>query len=234
METFPQIIRVDSQEKGLELAKNLLYEKVDNQTLLLLSGGSQKILYEVLAQEKKLNPLAVALVDERYGERMHDNSNEKMIRETGFVSDLEQRGISFFPVLKEGLDIEKTAQEYENTLKGLFTKASKKIALMGIGPDGHTSGIAPNRSDFLNPLFTQNNKLVGYFDDANGNFGKRVTTTFEALSQMDELIILAFGSSKQEPLKKMFEEGPVEEIPSRFYTRPEIAPRTLLITDQKI
>lgn len=228
------VITVGNSQEGMELAKDLLYKGVDDQTLLLLSGGSQKTLYEMLAQEKRLKPLAVGLVDERYGEKMHDNSNEKMIRETGLVSYLESRGIKFYPVLNENAGIEDTSERYEQVLRNLLANSKKRIAICGIGPDGHTSGIAPSRPDFINPLFTQQGKLVGWFDDATGNFKKRVTTTFEALSQMDLLIILAFGSGKQDPLKKMFVEGSLEEIPSRFYIRPDIAPKTLLITDQKM
>ncbi len=230
------IATVENPNTGMLLAKDVLYREVDGQTLLLLSGGSQKTLYEMLMQEKKLKPFAVALVDERYGEKMHDNSNEKMIKETGLVSDLEARGINFYPILSEGADIAKTAEDYEIILKELLSKSKKKVAVIGIGPDGHTAGIAPNRDKpyFVNPLFSQKGKLVGWFNDETGTFGKRVTTTFDALSQTDLLIILAFGPSKQNPLNAMFQEGPLEEIPSRFYIRPDIAPKTLLITDQKI
>lgn len=228
------IITVENAQMGMMLAKDFLYKEVDEQTLLLLSGGSQKILYEMLAQEKKLKPFAVAMVDERFGEKMHENSNEKMIRETGLIADLETRRVVFYPVLSGNTDIAKTAVDYERTMKDLLSKAGKKVAILGIGPDGHTAGIVPNRLDFSDPLFSQQGNLVGWFNDATSSFGKRVTTTFDLLIQMDILLILAFSSSKQEPLKKMFADGPIEEIPARFYTLPEVAKKTILITDQKI
>lgn len=226
------IITVENPHAGMDAAKNILHQEVDGQTLLLLSGGSQKTLYEMLAQEKRLNPFAIALIDERYGDKGHADSNEKMIRETGLISNLEAK---FYPVLlDENPSIEDTAKRYEEVLKDLLDNSKKRIAILGIGPDGHTSGIAPNRPDFSNPLFSQDDRLVGQFNDETGSFKKRITTTFNALSRMDLLIILAFGTSKQEPLRRMFEEGPLDEVPARFYTNPEVAKKTILITDQKV
>ena len=48
----------------------------------------QKFYINILAKERKLNPGAVALVDERYGEKLHENSNEKMISDTGLIGYL--------------------------------------------------------------------------------------------------------------------------------------------------
>ena len=65
-------------------------------------------------------------------------------------------------------------------------------------------------------------------------YGERITMTFVSLSQIDIHLILALGTEKREALKSMFEKGPIEDIPARFYLKPEIAKKTILITDQKI
>ena len=218
METFPQIIVVDDQEKGLIVTKDLLYKKVNDQTLLLLSGGSTpKDLYETIAKERKLKAKAVGMVDER-----KDKSNYKMIKSTGLLDYLKNSKIKFYPIIQ--------TLPYGKDMHKLIDSSKNRIAIMGIGEDGHTAGL---------PSGIKNSKLkiqnyVTKINDFPGKHRERITLTFKALSEMDLLIILAFGENKKEALKKMFEEGPVEEIPSRFYTRPEIAPRTLLITDQKI
>ena len=65
-------------------------------------------------------------------------------------------------------------------------------------------------------------------------FKERITMTFLGLSMLDVFIVLVFGEDKKDALEKVFTEGPEEEVPGRFFKRPEIAKRTLLITDQKV
>ena len=91
METFPQVITVKDQGQGLNCAREILYEKSDNQTLLLLSGGSTpKDLYETLAKERKLKVKAIGMVDER-----KDKSNF----ETNFMASQVSSAYYYPPVL---------------------------------------------------------------------------------------------------------------------------------------
>lgn len=233
------VIRVKTKEEGLSLAKEVIYKVVDKKTLLFLSGGTTpKPLYELLSKEKKLKVGAVALVDERYGEVNHPNSNEKMIREAGLVSYIQNLNVRFYPIL-ENKDFEKTAKDYDETVRLLLSKFPKSVGIFGMGNDGHTAGIAPNKDYFTNPLFgkDQENLFVSYFDDGKNfqtGFGKRITLTFKAMEMLDFLIILAFGENKKMAFSEMFKQGTLEEIPSRFYLKPSIAKKTLLITDQKV
>lgn len=236
------VIKVKTKDEGLSLAKEIIYQAVDKKTLLFLSGGTTpKPLYELLSKEKKLKVGAVALVDERYGEPFHKNSNERMIKDTGLLSYLKKKNIPFYPILKSlALHPMGVALKYEETVKELLLNFSKQVAVLGIGPDGHTAGIAPKRPYFKNPLFEKSAKnfLVLEFCDPKGikegGFGPRITLTFNALSKIGLLLILAFGENKKGALLRMFKKGPIEEIPARFYLKPEISQKTLLITDQKI
>lgn len=229
------VATVTGPEEGIVAVKSIFSVIIDPQTLLLLSGGSTpKPLYEQLAQEATINPGAVAEVDERYGEQMHKTSNQRMIQETGLPIYLVKKGIPYSTILQKGLSLTQTADAYHHAIEDLLTKYPRSIAILGIGDDGHTSGIAPNRPDFINPIFGKQNRLVSSFHDASGYFGQRVTTTFAALGKVGMLIPMVFGEKKQEALQKMFSKGPLEEVPARFYTQPSIAPKTLLITDQKI
>lgn len=189
--------KMEASEKALKLLKQM----VGQDTLLLLSGGaSPNLLYRLISSDRTLHPGAVMLIDERYGLVLHGNSNEKMIIDTGFVGLLNNEGIHFYGILKKA-DLETTARDYEQIARDLFSRFPKKVAIMGIGVDGHTAGIKPG-------LDYDHNRLVVAYDDKDGTFGKRITLTFEALAEIDEFIILAFGESKKEALKKM---------PSSFY-----------------
>lgn len=240
------IARVSMMYEGFKLARELLYELVDKTTVLYLSGGqTPKDLYKNLANDQKLHPGAVALIDERYGMKGHNTSNEKMIEESGFLPYTKQLGVPFYPILQENHpNLSETADNYDMTLKYLFAGFPKSVGILGIGLDGHTAGIAGERKDpslgsghvFHNPMFDeeQKNLLVSSFADLEGKFKERVSMTFRGLSMIDVYIVLVFGDDKKDALEKVFSDGPEEDIPGRFFKRSEIAKRTLLITDQKI
>ncbi len=203
----------------------ILKKEVDSNTLLLLSGGNTpKKLYQLIAEEKILKPGAVALVDERFGEPMHDQSNELMIQGTGLLDYFEQEGVPVFKIL-EGQIGEQTALDYQNKLINLLKKYPKKVAVVGLGGDGHTSGIKPN-------LDYDHNRLVVYYNDAEGHFGERITTTFEALEKIGVFILLVLGQEKKEAIEKSFSGSDQKSIPGVFYknTKAEV----YLITDQRI
>ncbi|GEM_PF-653676 len=256
-------VHVQNPEEGIGIAKNVLYSLCDKKTVLFLSGGSTpKPLYEQLAHEEKLNVGAVGMIDERYGDPGHAKSNEKMIKETGLLRYLTALDIQFSPILKyrhpgvasttigsqfkmrdfiaslqnDKTGRKETADRYDEEVRSFFFNIPTHIGILGIGEDGHTAGIAPNRSDFKNPLFEKNRQslLVSEFIDPTGPFGERVTMTFQGLSMLDVLIVLVMGSAKQNALREMFNSGSLAEIPSRFYTQPEIGKKTIVITDQII
>lgn len=230
------VCTVENSHVGLNLAKDLMYGIIDNKTVMYLSGGSTpKVLYTRFADDGILQVGAVGVVDERYGKPNHETSNQLMFKQTGLLEYLKIRRIPFYSILN-GKSREKTAESYDQKIRELHAVFPKSVAIMGIGTDGHTSGIAPNRKDFKNPIFdlSQKNLLVSEFNDEEGIFKERVTTTFLGLSMFDFMIILVFGEDKKEALELMFSDGKEEEIPARFYTRPEIAQKTLLITDQRV
>lgn len=237
------VAKVSLMYEGFKLARDLLYSVVDKKTVLYLSGGqTPKDLYTNLANDQKLTPGAVALIDERYGGKFHNNSNEKMIRDTGLLPYLETQGTPFYPILQDGHpSLAEIADNYDMTVRYLVAGFPKSFGILGIGRDGHTAGIAGNRAaslgyeGFTNPLFAESKtSFVFSYADLQGPFKERVTMTFTGLAMLDFFLVLVFGEDKKEALQMMFAEGSEEEVPARFYKRPEIARRTLLVTDQKV
>lgn len=232
-----QVATVADKEKGFELTSSILTTIVDRKSVLYLSGGTTpKELYAKLAKEEILTPGAVGLVDERYGEKFHTNSNEKMIRDTGFLRYLQMLDISFYSILQAELSREETAIEYDAKLRSLQSTFPKHIGILGIGADGHTAGLPVGNEELRtkNPELYSTNDLVTEYNDTSGKYGERVTMTFMGLAMMDILLVLVFGSAKKNALKLVFQDGGEEEVPGRFYKRQEIARKTLLITDQGI
>jgi len=230
------VCNVSDLEAGVSLAKDLLYDMLDKNTVLYLSGGSIQRLYELLAKEESLVSGAVGMIDERFGQPMHDNSNEKMIHDTKLLKYLAFKNIPFYSILQLDKTREETASIYDEKIRSLHATFPKHIGLIGIGPDGHISSIIPNRSDFHNPWFDEESKhlLVSEFNDPKSHYKERVGMTFLGLSMLDQLLVLAFGDSKQPVFDLLFASGKEEDLPARFFKRPEIAQKTLLITDQQV
>jgi len=233
------IATVSSDASGVNLAEQLLYEILDKATVLYLSGGrTPKSLYTRLAQAEALTLGAVGMVDERFGHKFHEKSNEKMIRETGLLRYLEIKDIPFYPILQNNdMDRVTTADAYDEKVRSLNAIFHQSVGILGIGTDGHTSSLAPNREkEFENPMFAQTNQhlVVSEFNDPKSMYGERVGMTFLGLSLLDILIVLVFGEDKKSALDKLFEEGSEQLIPARFFKRPAIAKKTLFITDQNV
>lgn len=245
------IVNVSDTEQGNEAAFKLLIQLLNPKTLLFLSGGmTPKILYESLAQSD-LHIGAVGMIDERFGNKLHANSNELMIKNTGLLRILSLLQIPFYPILGKDVSMEEAGDNYDQKIRELFASYPRSIGILGIGSDGHTAGILARNSKFKIPASTakrgeQNSKFESEFITSykleQGEFKERITMTFLGLSMLDIFIILAFGKDKKSALKQMFNVGSAsnqssrdkseEEIPARFYLRPDIAKKTILVTDQ--
>jgi 6-phosphogluconolactonase/glucosamine-6-phosphate isomerase/deaminase len=246
-------VTVSDSTRGIELAKKILYEIVDRRAVLYLSGGkTPQEMYRELAREEQIAPGVAALVDERYGKPFHENSNELMLRETGFLRYLQMKDIPFFGILSSRhsrLDREsdsrfrgnddtlrkKLTEDYDQRLRELFATYQKHIAILGIGLDGHTAGIPSDRGVWEEFGLKNRMKIEMAIDyDDHGKFyGERISMSFLALSMMDVFLVLVFGQDKRRALEWMFADGLEDEVPSRFFKRPDIAPKTLIITDQR-
>ena len=230
-----RILTVDGPLEGSNIAKKVLYEKCDKKTVLFLSGGSTpSMLYKTLSIEKKLKIGAAALIDERYFNKGSSNfTNESLLKKTGLLQFFDKQNIKFFSVLEKNRTIEMTTKNYDETVRYLLNYFPKSIAIMGIGDDGHTAGI-PARSQNLKVIGKKNTDFVNLFNDFPGKFKNRITLSFNSLSQIDLLIVLAFGENKKKFLRKMFKNVSLEKVPAKFYDLEQISKKTILITDQKI
>ena len=217
------IVEVENQNEGEDFAKDFLYKNSDPATVLFLSGGkTPKAIYEQILLENKLSYGAIGMIDERYGLTGHQKSNALLM----------DKFSPFYPVLS-GENIEKTSQDYDETVRYLFNYFQKSIGILGIGGDGHTAGI-PAIPHIAEKILEDRFEYVTFFDAKDGFYDKRITLTFNGLSRLDQILVLVFGEEKKYALKKMFKEGPVTEIPARFYLTPEMVGKTILVTDQNV
>src|SRR5258708_36793199 len=73
-------------------------------------------------------------------------SNKAMLRDTGLLTYFKNQHIPFCHILEEGLSREQTAQQYDEALRRLLFNFPKSLAMVSLGADGHTAGLAPSTS----------------------------------------------------------------------------------------
>lgn len=226
------VIESPTVQKANETVAEILGKYSDFKTALFLSGGSTpKKLYEMFVEAKTLKAGLLGMIDERYGEKGHKNSNEVMIKNTGIIEYFENQNIRFYPIIEGEKEIENLAQDYDEALRFIFKYFPKSAGILGIGADGHPAGI-PTNPEIVRKMLEDQSSLVSYYEIEK--YGPRITMNFQGLSMLDLIIILVLGQEKREALRLMFVDGEVEEIPARFYLKPEIAKKTILVTDQVV
>ncbi len=200
-----------SNQQAAEAAATYLSQKVGHNTNLFFSGGSSAdvlaALNSVLSDEQKKG-VQLFMVDERYGDKGHESSNEHVL---GFDVDA-YAGVSL--VLREGLSLEQTADEYAAIVEKAFDDGqSTNIAILGIGSDDHIAGIKPMTSVQYKAIFS-GSLAVGYdWDDF-----QRITITERALIHMQHAVVFA-GASKAEAVGRI-DSSVAEHIqPSSILTR---------------
>lgn len=174
--------------------------------LIFLSGGSSIKLYLKLSnwisKQKDIGRyLTFAQVDERFRpEGSKNNVNAEVIKDTGLWKICKVGNIPYYLISQEG-SLEKAVDEYNQTVERLFKVYDYKIAVLGIGENGHTAGLLPGyRQKWDLPRF-----VAGY--ENNGKFKKRISLTPKALKGLDYVMVIALGDNKRNLVEKLLKKG---------------------------
>ena len=169
-----------------DLTHTLSHHLSEGKTVFwLVSGGSAIAIAVAVAKGLQGVPthnLTVSLVDERYGDIGHANENWQQLLDAGFaVAD----ATLYRPLI--GADRHDTAMAFSNWLGDQFGQSDYCIGLLGIGADGHTSGIKAGSVAI---------QAEGWATDYVWDDYERITTTFDAIKRLDEVVIYAMGADK--------------------------------------
>ena len=187
--------------------------------LWLLSGGSGIDVCvqagKILA-EYNLTNVFVTTSDERYGDAGHANENMQQLLNAG----LSLPGATIYRPIN-GTSIEQTTNDYSAWLSTAYAATDYRIALLGVGTDGHTSGIKPRS------VAVRAQTAACYF---TGEDFERVTTTAHFLARFDEAVVQAYGDAKQTVIQALIERPPLtyDEFPAGIIGE---IPRVTLFTD---
>lgn len=164
-------------------------------------GVATKVLEGLV--EVDTGSLCITLTDERYGKPGHKDENWTQLMQLGFAVE----SINAYRVLR-GESPETTAVDFSQKLAKLFSTYSYRIGLFGMGADGHTAGILPGT------VGVDSEELAVYFE---GEDYPRVTMTGEAIMQLDEAVLFAYGESKHDQVRRLiYEDISPSEQPARL------------------
>lgn len=204
-----KFLKVENAQPGIDALGARLIKELGNgnKVLWFVSGGSNvSASVQVMdsLDDELTERLSILLIDERFGIPGHRDSNYKQLHDAGF----EHKQAAFTPVLAEGLTLQETAQRYSEIVERALDHADIVIAQLGIGGDGHISGILPH-----SPAINASQLVAAYVSEPY----ERITTTFPALRRIDIDYSFVFGKDKQPMLSRLMDEDlPLEEQPSQI------------------
>ena len=162
---------------------------------VVVSGGTSPagVFRELAEMELPWSGVHVILSDERWVAPDHDDSNEKLVRETLLAG--KAKDASLLPVYRQGVTIEERCGEInEELLQKPFPFA---CALLGMGEDGHFASLFPDAENLKEGLDADSRQLCIPVTTAASPH-PRVSLTMSALSRSDEIVLLIFGEAKRD------------------------------------
>lgn len=206
---------------GQKTINTILSENSGKPVLFLASGGSARAFLDGIEDQNLTSNITLGVLDERYSKDEGVN-NYLQLLVTDFFERAEKNGVHIInTTIMRNERMDEMAERLESTLRSWVENNPDGviIASMGIGPDGHTSGIMPypEAVTLFNQLFEDPNKWVVAYHAQNKNpYPMRVTTTLTFLRKIDHAVVLVVGEEKEKALKKVLDQqGSLPETPAR-------------------
>jgi 6-phosphogluconolactonase len=195
---------VDSAEAAGEAAAQLIAEAAGAGGHIGLSGGSgPRAAYERSAiLRPDWGAVELWWIDERCVPPADGQSNYRLVRES--LLDGLARPPELHRVRGE-LEPDQAAADYDAALAGV----TLDLAVMGIGPDGHTASLFPNA-----PALDESERLAVAAEAGMEPFVPRVTMTVPVLAAARTMLYLVTGEAKAEAVGRTFSGEPSPDTPA--------------------
>ena len=188
------------EEAAIAAARRIgeaLLRRLDGQgaASLVVSGGTSPagVFAELAKTTLNWPGVHVILSDERWVPPEHEDSNEKLVRETLLAGEARDAGL--LPLYRPDVTIEDRCSEInEELLQAPFPFA---CALLGMGEDGHVASLFPDAENLQDGLDVDSRQLCIPVQTAASPH-PRASLTLSALSRSDEIVLLIFGDAKRD------------------------------------
>jgi 6-phosphogluconolactonase len=203
-------VRVVEDPAG-EVADLLVDVACAGGNIAVAGGSTPKRAYELAASgDEDLSAATLWLGDERLVPDDDERSNLRMIR-TALTDRLpEERRPRLMPV-ETGLSPDAAAAVYEVLLReNLGNHPRLDLALMGLGPDGHTASLFPGK-----PALQESRRFaVGVPVPGMEPRVPRMTLTLPVFNTAREVVFLVSGADKAPAVRRAFGTPPDETAPA--------------------
>lgn len=204
------------------LAETLSAKLAEGKRVLwLLSGGSSLTIATQAASKidsDNIENLAITMTDERFVPVGSPDENWQQLLDSGFSLP----GAKLYRPLNGKSRVETTAN-LNHWLDEELRVADYKIAIFGMGTDGHTAGIKPDS------VAVTSTELAA---DFTGDDFERITITPTMVRQLDEAVIQISGDNKRSQLEQLLhDELDVNQQPAQIL---KSVPRAVIYTDVKL
>lgn len=168
--------------------------------IALAGGSTPRALYPKLVQGIDWARAALFFGDERAVPPGDPQSNYRMARET-LLDPGQVPSANVFRWRGEDPDLDAAARDYEAALTRDASAPWLDLALLGLGPDGHTASLFPGTS-----ALAEEERLAVALDVAEMGT-RRLTLTYPALCGARDVCFLVTGRDKAAALASVVEAG---------------------------
>jgi 6-phosphogluconolactonase len=168
-----------------------------------LSGGSMRGVYALAADlEGSWANAHVWLCDERVVPFDDERSNFRLVQESVLT---RVRAVPLVHAVESALGAEAAAARYDDELRGV----TLDLAVMGIGPDGHTASLFPDA-----PGLEERERRAIAAEAGLEPWVERVTMTPPVFAAAALVLYVAAGQGKAEAVKRAFADDPSPATPA--------------------
>lgn len=219
-------------------ALNHWLQKYQNMPLLFLSsGGSALQILDHLNTGLYSDQATIGVIDERFSVDPKVN-NFAQLASTNFYNQISKNNARIIDTRPRAPESQvDLANRFESELRNWVNNHpdGKIIATLGLGPDGHTSGILPfpeNPELFYKLFVDTDHWVVAYDAGTKSPYPLRITTTIPFLKQIHHAILFVLGEEKSPALHKVYApSGSLPDTPGRLV---KLLPDVHLFTDIKL
>ena len=206
----PTDIRV-VDDPAAEVARLLVDVACAGGQIALSGGSTPQRAYEIASQtDADLSAATLWLGDERMVPPGDERSNLRMVR-TALTDRLPEERRPRLMAVDTALDPDAAASMYEELLHDTIGRHPRlDLALMGLGPDGHTASLFPGQA----ALAESHRSVIGVLEAGMEPRVPRVTLTLPLFNHAREVVFLVAGADKAAAVARVFGDPPDETAPA--------------------
>ena len=194
IEDFSKTI-IDKLEKAIE--------KKGEAVLLVSGGNTPKPLFEKLRTfDISWNKVKIGLVDERWLDGKHEDSNAKLVKEY-LLKDKASKAL-FIPLYQENLDPLKSIDICSTLVKNKLFPCD--VLILGMGDDFHTASLFPNNEKLKDGIDLNNEKYCVSMTPSTAKL-TRMSLTLSSILKADNIYLHIQGKNKKEVYEKALKEN---------------------------